>query len=93
MGPSALEQTETEMEGMSTNPDLEDACKRFLAITEKIKDKKEERDLVASRIMDALRVEGRTSLRFMGWEFEIDAPAAKIKCHPVKAKKKEIIRD
>ena len=88
MSISALKQGEMDaMKG--TNPDLEDACKKFLAITEKIKDKQEERGLVAGRIMEELRKEGRSSLKFMGWEFEIDAPAAKIKVHPIKGKSKK----
>ena len=79
---------ETEQMEMTITPDtpLGKACKEFLAVQEKKKDAEEDVKDAAKKVMGELAKEGRSSVRFSGWEFEIDTPDQKLKCHPVKGK-------
>ncbi len=80
------ETQQLEMEEMPEQSPLGKACKKFLDIKENIKDKDEEAKEAAKEIMEKMREEGRSSIRFNGWEFEMEAPEMKLLCHAIKGK-------
>lgn len=80
------ESEQMEMEVIAADTPLGKACKKYLAAKEKEKDSKEDSNSAAKEVMTELAKDGRTSIRFSGWEFEIDTPDQKLLCHPAKGK-------
>lgn len=80
------ETEQMEMDKIAVDSPLGNACKKFLAIKEKSKDLDEDSKEAAKDVMTELAKDGRTSIRFNSWEFEIDTPDQKLKCHPIKGK-------
>lgn len=81
-----LEAEQMEMENIAPDSALGKACKKFLAVKEKIKDMDEDAKEAAKEVMAELKEEGRSSVRFNGWEFEMDTPDIKLICHPIKGR-------
>ncbi len=80
------EAEQTEMDQMPERSPLGKACKKFLDIKEKSKDLDEDCKDAAKEVMGEMKKEGLSSIRFNGWEFEMDTPDIKLLCHPVKGK-------
>ena len=75
---------ELKMEGTSTNPALEDACDDLIDIRLKYEDLEMKESVVISRILEALRKEGRSSLKFKGYEFNVIAPNLQLSVRVIK---------
>ena len=81
-----LEAEQLEIPEMPERSPLGQACKKFLDIKEKIKDLDEDAKEAAKEIMGKMGEETKTSIRFNGWEFEMETPDIKLVCHAIKGK-------
>jgi hypothetical protein len=82
-----LEAEQLEIESLPERSPLGKACKKYLDLKEKMKDIQEDIREAAGDVMSLMRdKEGDPSVRFNGWEFEIDTPEMKLVCHALKGK-------
>jgi len=81
-----LETKQLEIPAMPERSPLGIACKKFLDIKDKGKDLDEDAKQSAKEIMEKMKDEGISSVRFGGWEFEMETPDIKLVCHAVKGK-------
>lgn len=81
-----LEAEQLEIPEMPERSPLGKACKKVLDLKEKDKDLHEEIKEASKEVMSLMKEKDDPSVRFNGWEFEIDTPDMKLVLHPVKGK-------
>lgn len=75
-----------EIPEMPERSPLGKACKKYLDLREKMKDLHEDIKEAAGDVMKLMQDQPDPSVRFNGWEFEVDTPEMRLILHPLKGK-------
>lgn len=72
-----------ELPGMPPKTDLENACEDYLKTKGEISEKKDKLSVIAGRIVDLLKEEGRSDVKFMGYYFSLEDLGVKLFCKEI----------